>query len=478
MLIIVAAVLMLMCSVHAQPEASLQNVSANEIISEITSGEPVDYENVSIQGDLDLSNLREPVSREVRISNCQLDRVNFGNVTLEQSLDMRGTVFQESTNFAKAKFLSDTSFSGARFLGATDFRDTDFGESISFTSAQFLNDTSFTNAQFNGDTSFLNSSFIGDVDFDYAQFSRTASFWSAAFRNVSFMETNFEAQTTFGYAQFNGKTLFVGTNFGNDAIFRSSAINGNSTFGLARFDGLCDFSDVSFKGMAIFLGTKFTDNVYFTGSRFNRDLILEGARIYSIKLDNVTFGEDSKISLKDADFSRFIVRWNTIKDRMIFDGAAYQSLVKNYKDLGWFNDADDCYYQYRLISQIQEPWNWAKLEDIIAWLSCGYGVRVSYILFWCIFTILSFGIIFWAGNGARRFKYVGQRGPGNAGDIQDTGVSLIDAMYFSVANFATAQAPVNYTPVGIYKQLAVIEIVLGFFFSMLFVVVLVSILIR
>jgi hypothetical protein len=115
---------------------------------------------------------------------------------------------------------------------------------------------------------------------------------------------------------------------------------------------------------------------------------------------------------------------------------------------------------------------------MISWLSCGYGVRVSYTVFWCIFTILFFGVVLWAGNGMRRFEHTGLEIPGNSDNIQSQRVSLVDALYFSVAMFTTSQAPVNNYPVGFYRHLAMIEGILGWFFLGLFVVVLSGLLIR
>ncbi len=478
LLIIVVAALMLMCSAHAQPGVSLQNVSANEIISKINAGETVDYKNISVNGRLDLSSIEGPVKRPVTIINSRLGAVNFEGVSFEEPLDMRGTEFSDNASFAKATFLADSKFSGTKFLGETDFRNAKFSGLATFMNSQFLNDTSFESAQFGGEAVFLGSRFSRDVDFGSAQFSKMTSFWSAKFENVSFIETEFGGIANFVYAQFDGNTAFAGTSFGSDTVFRSSAFRGNATFGLAKFGGLCDFTDVNFIGMAIFLNTKFEDNAYFTDAKFSRDLILDGARIYSMQLDNATFGDSSRISLKDADFNRFIVRWNTIKDLLIFNGAAYQALVKNYKNLEWFDDADECYYQYRWLSQVQEPWGWTKLADIIAWLSCGYGVRVSYVSFWCLFTIPIFGLIYWAGNGMRHFEITGLEIPREANGIKDQRTSLIDAIYFSTAMFTTSQAPVNNYPVGVYRHLAMFEGILGWFFLGLFVVVLSGVLIR
>jgi hypothetical protein len=163
---------------------------------------------------------------------------------------------------------------------------------------------------------------------------------------------------------------------------------------------------------------------------------------------------------------------------MVYNGAAYLALVKNYKSLEWFDEADECYYKYRRIGQDQAPWGWGKISDIISWLSCGYGVRVSYTAFWCLFTILIFGVIFWAGKGMDKFVIEGVELPGDQRLRPSKRVSFTDALYFSIAMFTTSQAPVNTYPVGVYRHLAMAEGILGWFFLGLFVVVLSAVLIR
>jgi hypothetical protein len=163
---------------------------------------------------------------------------------------------------------------------------------------------------------------------------------------------------------------------------------------------------------------------------------------------------------------------------MVYNGAAYLALVKNYKSLEWFDEADECYYQYRRIGQKQEPWGWTKLTDIVSWLSCGYGVRVSYTTFWCLFTIILFGVIFWAGNGMSKFEIEGVELPSDWKLRSSKRVSFTDALYFSIAMFTTSQAPVNTYPVRFYRHLAMMEGILGWFFLGLFVVVLSGVLIR
>jgi hypothetical protein len=68
--------------------------------------------------------------------------------------------------------------------------------------------------------------------------------------------------------------------------------------------------------------------------------------------------------------------------------------VEDYRRLGWSEDEDDRYYQYRMLDQTGKNWGWPKVIDILAWLSCGYGVRPGYALAWSLLTILAFGLAF------------------------------------------------------------------------------------
>jgi hypothetical protein len=476
---------MLLCSASsAQPAASQQSptspaIAAEDILAQISSGEPLNYDNVTITGQLDLTKLSGPVKQSVKITNSRfLGPLNFNAASFDGALDLRGSVFQENASFAKSSFLGDVSLSGAKFRGQADFQNSHFGGQAKFISALFLNDTSFGNVQFDGDAVFLNSVFARDVDYNFAQFFRIGSFGDTIFENVSFLETQFGGHTSFLDTKFLGNATFAATSFASDVVFRDAQFRRGSTFGLSSFGGLADFAGVDFKETAYFGGVKFADLAYFVSARFDKDLILEESRLYSMQLDNVTFLEGSAINLNNADFTKFVVHWAVIRYRLEYNGAAYLALVRNYKSLEWFDDADECYYQYRRIGQDEEPWGWSKLSDIISWLSCGYGVRVSYTVFWCLFTILIFGVMFWAGKGMNKFEIEGMELPGDTRLKPSTRVSFTDALYFSIAMFTTSQAPVNTYPVGVYKHLAMAEGILGWFFLGLFVVVLSAVLIR
>ena len=459
--------------------ANISEIAAQNIVSQIRSGQPISYNNITVTGQLDLSRLEGPIRHPLTITNSRFQGpVLMEGVIFSQGLDLRGSIFQNNVSFARSRFLGDAKFSGARFTKRADFSDAYFESVSSFIATHFSGDCSFSSAEFQGDAAFLGASFAADVDYDDASFTRSGSFRAARFEDVRFFETDFSGQVTFLSALFSGNATFAATRFQSDVVFRQARFLMGSTFGLSSFAGLADFGAVQFNQTAFLGGVKFSDLAYFSGARFGGDLILEGARLYSMQLDDVLFSDRSQINLNSTDFTKFVVRWSSIRDRMVYNGAAYLALVKNYKSLEWFDDADDCYYQYRRVGQARSTWGWSKISDIISWLSCGYGVRVSYTVFWCLFTILFFGVIFWAGKGMSKFEIEGMELPGDHRLRPSQRVSFTDALYFSIAMFTTSQAPVNTYPVGFYRHLAMAEGILGWFFLGLFVVVLSAVLIR
>lgn len=487
--ILFAIAILLACAGAAQPAPlappftqSVQQsheVPASQILSAIQSGQPVSYDNVTVTGRLELDVSASPVRRQVSITNSRfLDEVSVVAVTFSEDLDMRNCIFEENVSFVKSRFQGGFRLAGAVFLKQADFAEAVFSGPATFASARFLRDASFSNAEFDGDAVFLDTGFASDVDFDYAKFMRTGYFYSAFFEDVRFFETLFQGQVTFRSVRFFGNAEFAATRFESDVIFRDARFMSGSTFGLSSFAGIVDFGGVNFSQTAFMGGVKFSDLAYFTGTHFGGDLILEEARLYSMQLESASFAPGSRINLNSTDFNKFVVHWPTIQDRLVYNGAAYMALVKNYKSLEWFDEADDCYYQYRRAGQDRAPWGWGKISDIIAWLSCGYGVRVSYTAFWCLFTILFFGVIFWAGKGMSKFEIEGMELPGDPRLRPSKRVSFTDALYFSIAMFTTSQAPVNTYPVSYYRHLAMLEGILGWFFLGLFVVVLSGVLIR
>jgi hypothetical protein len=162
------------------------------------------------------------------------------------------------------------------------------------------------------------------------------------------------------------------------------------------------------------------------------------------------------------------VNWSTLKDAIDFDGATYIKLIKNFREIEQFEDADAAYYRYRQLSQADKKMSFSKLMDVVAGASCGYGVKPEYTLIWGFILIIVFALVYKLGNGINRLKLK------ENGDNQ---VSFWDAFYFSLVTFTTVGYG-DWYPKDRYRKFVMIEGVLGWLLLALFIVTLANVMIR
>ncbi len=268
----------------------------------------------------------------------------------------------------------------------------------------------------------------------------------------------------------SGLTRFSGLSSFGDALFSEEA-----NFNLARFSDAAYFSKAHFKDNALFGLVKFEDIVSYESTVFDSELNLKSAQISTLLLDGARFGKNSKINLKDADFKRLKAPWNEIKDRVVYDPGVYLALIDNYRVLGWPSDEDDCYYKYRRLNQAEKGFEFSKAIDVLAWLSCGYGVRPGYTVAWAVLTILAFALIFWMGDGIRRSAKPLQ-GPVEENSVPER-VVFRNALFFSTCIFLS-QGPIDFLPTGKHRYYVIVEGILGWLLLALFLVTLGRIMIR
>lgn len=205
------------------------------------------------------------------------------------------------------------------------------------------------------------------------------------------------------------------------------------------------------------------------------------------------------------------VSWASLENSLVFDGLTYVKLVRNFRNLEQFDDADAAYFQYRKYCQAENPWislheespwiSFPKVGDIFMWLSCGYGVKPSYTVGSSIFVILFFSAIYlWedlCSIGLK--KCFGRRFSDFSGIISRLRISrgknilnlsswsfylralfhwrAWDAFYFSIASFTNSSYD-DWEPEKHGRKLAVFEGFIGNLFIALFIVTLVNVLIR
>ena len=205
------------------------------------------------------------------------------------------------------------------------------------------------------------------------------------------------------------------------------------------------------------------------------------------------------------------VRWDSLENSLVFDGLTYATLVRNFRNLEQFEEADAAYYQYRKLRQAEKSWisfqtewpwiSFPKWGDIFMWLTCGYGVKpfrafglgglivllFSFIYLGCPTISLRNGKnidrihrslpeslrrfipkIDWPNLGISRLTTA-------ENCIQE--VSFFDAFYFSMVTFATIGYG-DWYPKEKFRKWVMIEGFLGWLTLGLFLVTLTNVMIR
>jgi hypothetical protein len=254
---------------------------------------------------------------------------------------------------------------------------------------------------------------------------------------------------------FNGKANFRSIFFDASIDFTNTTFSRNANFGSASFSGGAYFGGVSFNGDAFFSRSRFDYIVYFN-AKFCKRINLDESKIYSMHLSEATFENASTISLRFSDITRLEVQWKSIRDKIEYDGTAYLLLVKTFNNLELFNDADECYYQYRTFRRRRGeslegiiP----KLLDYVAWIAYGYGVRPGNPLILSLGLFLISIIVFASGFG-----------------LKEPLGSVINATYLSV--FVFTSSPKTDPLTGLYGIWGMIERIAGWLLMACFLVVL------
>ncbi|HOO01955.1 MAG TPA: pentapeptide repeat-containing protein [Rectinema sp.] len=378
-------------------------VSAEEILEEIGRSKKVECNCKIIKGDLNITQTNLPrdfrgktiVNSEIIIHGCKIQgNIEFGEAVFNSSIDISSTDIIGNASFNMSIFSKEISIAGSKFE-----------ESISFAGSEFVDDAVFRATQFKKSAWFYKSIFKNDAQFDGAEF----------YSDVSFEEVIFEYNSNFR------------VEFKYEANFRRTV----------------------FKKQANFIRAKFREDALYIGAIFEGDLIFDYSEIYSdIYLTNATYKGD--ISFIGAQFGkRIFVSWDSIKDHLVYDGPTYLFMTRNYNNLELFDDADRCYFNYR-ITRFKKLKIQQKLIDSIPLLAFGYGVKPYYPVMIGALIILIFAIIYLLFGNAH------------------TAQSLQNSSIISIAIFATQTRTESFE--GWLYLVSIFEAILGVFIISCFIV--------
>ena len=244
------ASLLLYTFLTVAPALAQKTVSAKEIIEKINRKETVSYQDATITGDLDLTDLAN--RREVREGNWRGESEEYLS-TVEVPLTFRNCTFQgkvlayrtEETKLTKmtgkvynAAFTEAVTVEGCTFEDDAAFKYSTFDQRALFTNNTFRDGALFKYTKFRNAADFSGSTFAEYADFKYTKFNE-----SSVFQSVSFA-----GHADFKYTKFNEGADFRQTRFARNADFKYTNFPRGTNFPDARFDGSTDFKYTTLDG--------------------------------------------------------------------------------------------------------------------------------------------------------------------------------------------------------------------------------------
>ena len=159
----------------------LKEIQALEILDKIKAGATVEYDHVTIKGDIDISelNLQKEngkflVASKIQITNSRIEgKVTFQDAIIKGRVHIGSSQLNDEINFGNSQFNNDVyfnaSFNSYSFLNNSQFNrsaifiDCKFNKVAHFSDSQFLA-LGFIRSQFNDDAFLLGVTKIGSYN--------------------------------------------------------------------------------------------------------------------------------------------------------------------------------------------------------------------------------------------------------------------------------------------------------------------------
>ncbi len=209
-----------------------RTVDASEIVEALKSGQDVSYENVIIEGVVDLTPYAEKINDlpkkrfwnggDNNIEHTIDGNISFVDVTFKDGFyayfhddDFDYTDSNSKFTFI-AHFDGNVKFQNCKFMGHAWFKYSDFDRNTDFSGTDFNDGANFKYAEFNQAADFNNTNYDMEGNFKYAEFST----------NVSFAKSVFNDDANFKYTKFHEGTSFKNTEFRDDLNLKYTEVDG------------------------------------------------------------------------------------------------------------------------------------------------------------------------------------------------------------------------------------------------------------
>ena len=255
----------------------------------------------------------------------------------------------------------------------------------------------------------LASEIQGPVVIKQATFMKDLTMMDNVFNGSFDLSATVEGKTDLSRNIFKRHVVIEGR-FKKPVILSSSSFEGPTKI-QADFDGGIDFSPSTFNN-GYFLYLMGTDQVFNiplrmpvgTATTFKEQVSLVNSTLGDANLANVVF--DKNIHIDNVRYRTLNVRWYQISKKLDYNEAFYLSLIKHFRTLQEWDDADDALYEYSVRKREHDSnWFLGSLEMVFLDWSIGYGVKpfraIVFSLSWITFFSLLFIILHWQTRDAK-----------------------------------------------------------------------------
>jgi hypothetical protein len=194
---------------------------------------------------------------------------------------------------------------------------------------------------------------------------------------------------------FNENVKFNHVNIGNSGIFKNTTFNGNVSFNNLNAARKIEFSEIKFAKNMRFESDLPQTDIKFNDVSFSGETDFSESQFKDIFFYSTDFNSD--VIFDEMDYERMYVKWNGIKDNLVFNGPVYLKLRQNFLSYEEYTDSDDVYYQYRVETRnIDKDKNviYKFLEFLALDVTCGYGVKPLKTLEIGSLAVIFFGLVY------------------------------------------------------------------------------------
>ena len=373
---------------ESQESRGFKEVPATEILASIEKDKDVEYHHIIIKDEIDASGLK--------LKRTNVERTSFELDYLELPNEL--SIIDSNISFENSRFYGPIKFENIMFRQGIIFKNCQFYKYVHFKGSQFKAYADFSQTLFDSFTDFsgcnggpIFSGSIFDDRVDFVGFSGSINFVGTKFNGIAYLfRSHFGSFTQFNGAKFSDVD-FSNSRFDGVILFRRVYFFGNTAFFRSMFEDGVEFDGSEFREFVNFKDSKFAGHTSFDNCAFNK----------IANFGSASFEANSSCSFKYSSFNKLFIRWESIKNKLIYNDHTYLTLVQNYNNLGWFDDADACYYQYRTKRRKEHIQGLTWILDIIPWMFYGYSVRFYYPLAWMIGILIISAAIYVLGGQAQ-----------------------------------------------------------------------------